>query len=98
MYSLDIEKIKFESITHGQLRVDLVIGIIKEFLEEFPNAEYSLVIGTDSHEITGSTFKNRDISLVTAILVHRRGFGGRYFWNKQRANNIHSLREKIYAE
>jgi len=35
---------------------------------------------------------------VTAILIHRKGFGGKYFWRKQEQKGIHSLREKIYAE
>lgn len=94
----DIENIRFESITHGQLSSDEVLQMIKDFLEENPKSEYSLVIGTDSHEITGSEQRNIKINLVTAILVHRRGFGGKYFWNRKYAGNIHSLREKIYAE
>lgn len=95
---MDIENIKFESITHGQISHEEVLQMIKEFLEENPNSEYSLVIGTDSHEINRTSLKNRKINLVTAILIHRRGFGGKYFWNRQYVSNIHSLREKIYAE
>lgn len=94
----DIENIKFESITYGELLINDVLEDIKAFLEEQPNEEYSLVIGTDSHEINGSTLNNRKINLVTAILVHRRGYGGRYFWTRKSISNIHSLREKIYAE
>ncbi len=94
----DIDNIKFESITHGQLTSDEVLQMIKDFLEEKPKSEYSLVIGTDSHEITGSNLKNKKINLVTAVLVHRRGYGGKYFWNRKSVENIHSLREKIYAE
>lgn len=94
----NIENIRFESITHGQLSTFEVIQMIKNFLEENPESEYSLVIGTDSHEITGSDLKNKKINLVTAVLVHRRGFGGKYFWNRNSVSNIHSLREKIYAE
>ena len=98
MDGIAIEEIKFENLTYGRLTTEEVLQIIKEFLEEKPNAEYSLVIGTDSHEKNGSTKTNKSISLVTAVLVHRRGFGGKYFWNKKHAANIHSLREKIYAE
>ncbi len=94
----NIENIRFESITHGQLSTSEVLQMIKDFLEENPESEYSLVIGTDSHEITGSDLRNRKINLVTAVLIHRRGFGGKYFWNRKYAGNIHSLREKIYAE
>jgi predicted RNase H-related nuclease YkuK (DUF458 family) len=88
----------YQSITHGQLKIDEVITFIKSFLEEEPNAEYSLVIGTDSHEKAGNGNGVKSISLVTAILVHRKGTGGKYFWKKFTVNNIHTLREKIYAE
>lgn len=101
---------EFNSISHGKLGVTGVLERIKDFLEEEPEAVYSLVIGTDSHERGKSTVKTEkplngrrtngvtEINLVTAVLVHRRGFGGKYFWIKKKQNNIHSLREKIYAE
>lgn len=85
------------SLTHGEIEVKESIRLIKDFLEEKPNAEYSLVIGTDSHERENNG-DSKTINLVTAILVHRRGFGGKYFWRRKYIPNIHSLREKIYAE
>lgn len=91
----------FQSLTHGELKIEGIIGKIKDFLEEDPNAEYSLVIGTDSHEKNNTEKQKngaKDINLVTAILIHRKGFGGKYFWRRQDVKNIHSLREKIYAE
>lgn len=98
MDTIDIDKVLFENITDGILKTDQVIGQIREFLEERPNAEYSLVIGTDSQEKLSLANGTKKINLVTAVLVHRRGFGGRYFWNRTYKNNIHTLREKIYAE
>lgn len=114
----------FQSVTHGPVELENVISIIKEFLEGKPEADYSLVIGTDSHEKnegngelklssnghsnghkTKSNGKNgysngnsKKINLVTAVLIHRKGFGGKYFWVRRETPNIHSLREKIYAE
>jgi len=88
----------FQSQTHGQLKTNEVINQIKFFLEEEPNAQYSLVIGTDSHEKQSAKNGSKDISLVTAILVHRKGFGGKYFWKRFNKTNIHTLREKIYSE
>jgi len=82
----------------GNVGIDEVIEDIKHFLEEQPDATYSLVIGTDSHEIENTEKKSKDINLVTAIVVYRKGFGGRYFWRRKKVGNIHSLREKIYAE
>lgn len=88
----------FQSQTHGQIKVSEVINQIKFFLEEEPNAQYSLVIGTDSHERASFKTGSKDINLVTAILVHRKGFGGKYFWKRFNAVSIHTLREKIYSE
>lgn len=85
------------SLTHGEINILKSIELIKDFLEERPNAEYSLVIGTDSHEKTNEG-NSKTINLVTAILVHRKGFGGKYFWRRRNLSNIHNLREKIYAE
>lgn len=85
------------SLTHGEIKIDESIWLIKKFLEEKPTAEYSLVIGTDSHERENNG-DSKTINLVTAILVHRKGFGGKYFWRRKNIPNIHSLREKIYAE
>lgn len=108
----------FQSATHGPVELDNIISIIKNFLEDDPHAQYSLVIGTDSHEkndredltkgnghSNGLTSYNKNgfkkakkINLVTAVLIHRKGFGGKYFWVRRETPNIHSLREKIYAE
>ena len=98
MDTSNISSIEFVSITFGKLNILEVLNEINEFLEEEPKATYSLIVGSDSHEISGYSLKNRKINLVTAILVHRKGYGGRYFWTRKYASNIHSLREKIYAE
>ena len=85
------------SLTHGEIKVTESVQLIKNFLEERPTAQYSLVIGTDSHErAANDNFKI--INLVTAVLVHRKGYGGKYFWKRKNVPNIHNLREKIYAE
>lgn len=88
---------QLNSLTHGEIEVAKSVELIKDFLEEKPSAEYSLVIGTDSHEKENNG-DSKTINLVTAVLVHRKGFGGKYFWRRKNVPNIHSLREKIYAE
>lgn len=88
----------YHSFTHGEIRIEEVIECIKKFLEDEPNAQYSLVIGADSQEKNSANNSHTSLNLVTAILVHRKGFGGKYFWKRQEVSNIHSLRDKIYAE
>ncbi|MBI2032965.1 MAG: ribonuclease H-like YkuK family protein [Candidatus Levybacteria bacterium] len=87
----------FHNTTHGDLSLGDVITKIKTFLGENPQAEYTLVIGTDSQEKIRET-NGKTINLITAIVVHRKGYGGTYFWKKGKPQKVHTLREKIYAE
>lgn len=86
----------FFSPTKGKLSREETIAAIINFLQEEPEASYSLVIGTDSqeHKINGES----EIDFVTAVVAHRRGYGGRYFWQKIKKYKIHNLRQKIYTE
>lgn len=87
----------FHSATHGNLTLLEVTHEIELFLSEQPNAEYALVIGSDSHEKVNDDNK-RIVNVVSAIVVHRKGTGGKYFWFQLPSQEVHSLREKIYAE
>lgn len=88
----------FNSTTHGELTLREVIEHIKHFLEEDSEAQYSLVVGTDSQERSVSGNGKKMVQLISAIVVHRKGFGGKYFWQRSTFLEVHSLREKIYAE
>jgi len=97
----DLNSLEFFSHTHGKTDVGKMINIIKDFIDEKSSDNYKLVIGTDSHEkkrIDDKDNPTREIALVTAVVLHRRGFGGKYFWLKQKPKQIHSLREKIKEE
>jgi len=87
----------FQSLTDGKVTITEIIQKIKLFLEENPKYSYNLVIGSDSHERQEMDGK-RYVQVVTAIVVHRIGFGGKYFWYKGKKNIVYSLREKIYSE
>src|SRR5258706_14272194 len=92
------DKTSFYSTTYGTLSIPEVLSAIKNFLERDPNASYSLVIGTDSHEKLDGASGKRHINLVTAIIVYRIAFGGQYFWKTETQGNVHSLRQRSYAE
>lgn len=77
----------FYSPTLGEVNFNQVISEIKTYLEDKPDLSYSLVIGTDSQ-----------VDFVTAVVVRRIGFGGRYFWCRRKLYNIRTLRDKIYTE
>jgi len=91
-----ISDVLFHSATHGEVDLSQIIVIIKTFLEEDPKSEYSLVIGTDSQERIDNSLKT--LNIISAIIVHRKGAGGKYFWQRKKVGTIHTLRQKIYAE
>jgi len=86
----------FNSPSLGKLNVEQMMTDLVTFMQEEPDFFYQLVIGTDSK--SGMPDGRTDIEFVTAVVIHRIGKGGRYFWQKQKIERIASLRDKIYTE
>ena len=77
--------------------MEKVISEIEDFINEEPRSFYRLVIGSDSQ--TKAINGKSEIDFVTAIVVHRRGRGARYFWKKEKKYvKVPVLRDKIYTE
>jgi predicted RNase H-related nuclease YkuK (DUF458 family) len=76
----------------GELTFDEVIATIVGGMEADPEASYEILIGTDSS--SGS----EQVDFVSAIVLHKIGKGGRYFWTRKRERKIHSFRQKIWRE
>lgn len=72
-----------------------VVRAIFEFIREEPKYEYRLVIGTDSRDLQVDPPLQ---VFVTALVVHRIGFGGRYFWRRTYLRESSDIRGKIYGE
>jgi len=71
-----------------------VTETIVTYMKAEPKYEYKITIGTDSE---GMADKRADF--VTAIVVHRVGNGGRYFWRRIVADKkFHTLRDRILHE
>ena len=68
----------FINPTEGKMSLDQVAREISKFIKKEPDFTYRLIIGSDSQEkrLNGKKFLN----LVAAIVIHRKGRGGRYFW------------------
>lgn len=58
-----------------------------------PEKKYVVTIGTDSELMAGG---NADF--VTAIVVHKVGNGGRYFWRQANIDKFFTLRDRIIRE
>ena len=66
---------------------------ILAFLAREPERTYHLVVGTDSQPHNGS-----GVDFVTAIVVHRVGAGGIYFWKRAVNKKVYVLRQRMYEE
>ncbi|HSX49120.1 MAG TPA: ribonuclease H-like YkuK family protein [Candidatus Saccharimonadales bacterium] len=93
---MDLSKNGFHSPTKGSVTLGKIIDEIAEFIDSDPKSFYSIVIGSDSQIKHNNGIKECDF--VTAIIVHRKGFGARYFWNKDKVKKAPVLRDKIYTE
>ena len=86
----------FISPTKGRMTIEDMVDELAGFMVEEQDYFYSLVIGTDSK--SGKPNSREEIGFVTAVVIHRKGKGGRYFWQKNKIKKIGSLRDKIYTE
>ncbi len=90
------EQETFISPTKGELLLEEVIGEIAGFIGEGPDLGYTLVIGTDSQVKRENGAQ--EVDFVTAVIIHRQGKGGGYFWRRIRDQRIYSLKQKILTE
>lgn len=84
---------QFNSPTYGSIDQAQVVSLMRDFVQQNTEREYRLIVGSDSlpgHD--GQAY------LVTAIVLHRVGNGGIYYWKRKLSNKIHTLRDRMYAE
>ena len=85
-------KNNFRNPTKGRMNLAKVAKEISDFIGQDFQSQYNLVVGTDSNGEKKTDF-------VTAIIIHRLGRGGRYFWKKTNGHEtFHTLRDRIYRE
>jgi predicted RNase H-related nuclease YkuK (DUF458 family) len=83
----------FQSPTYGELALEDVRKRIVSFVAEAPEETYHLVVGTDSQPHNG-----HGVDFVTAIVVHRVGHGGIYFWKRVVNKKKYVLRQRMFEE
>lgn len=76
-----------------RMTVDGVVRAITDFMKAEPQYRYKVTIGTDSELLAG-----KQADFVTAIVVHRVGNGGRYFWRRFELGKFHTLRDRMIKE
>jgi uncharacterized protein len=83
----------FQSETFGRSKLTDIRSHILKYIQDKPDFQYRLVIGTDSQP------KNSHATdFVVAIVVHRVGAGGIYFWQRIVKDKQYVLRQRIYQE
>ena len=85
----------FYSATFGELNLSGVVEKVGNYIHSEPKYKYRVIIGTDSQ---GHQNGIRFADFVSAIVVHRVGAGGVYFWQRERVEKVWSLKERIYEE
>ena len=76
----------------GEMTFPEVIHTLVGEMKAHPKDRFEILIGTDS----STTPKHLD--LVSAIVLHNIGRGGRYFWTRRRERQSPSLRQRIWRE
>ncbi len=86
--------LKFSSQTYGELRLSGMVSRIESYINEQPDMSHRLIIGTDSlpNAYSGVVY------FVSALVIHRIGRGGIYFWCRQKMSKIFELRPRIWQE
>ena len=82
---------EFVSPTSGVLSFDRMFAVIVDYINQGPGQTYNLIIGTDS-------FLNSSTLFVSAVIIHRVGHGGRYFYKKTPRRKIDNLKQRIFFE
>lgn len=84
----------FTASSGAQLTAQDVVEAMKRFMTEKDRYAYKITIGTDSEQLV-----DKRADFVTAIVIHRVGNGGIYFWRRiVGAQKFHTLRDRIYQE
>lgn len=84
----------FNSSFGLKLSIPELVRAMIDFMKADEKRNYKIVIGSDSEKNGGQT-----ADFVTAVVIHRVGNGGRYFWRRVVLNRkFHTLRDRILEE
>jgi hypothetical protein len=88
-----IQDFKFNTSYGLQIGIKDVANEIVSFMEQKKNSVYKIIVGSDSE-----IYEDKYAEFVTAIVVHRVGNGGRFFWRKEKLGKYYNLHDRIIEE
>ncbi|PIR06741.1 hypothetical protein COY65_00820 [Candidatus Jorgensenbacteria bacterium CG_4_10_14_0_8_um_filter_39_13] len=83
----------FNNSSGLKINTEEVVKEIIGFMKADLGSLYKIIIGTDS-----GLFADKSADFVTAVVIHRVGNGGRYFWRRIELKQFHTLRDRIIKE
>jgi hypothetical protein len=83
----------YQSPTYGKVDLEKLKEIVSNFMSGDKNAKYEIIVGTDSQKMEKNKY-----DFVSALIIHRVGWGGIYFWKRIVQDKKISLKERIYQE
>lgn len=83
----------FNSSLGIKFNIEQIGREVSRFMAEDKNRRYKVIIGSDS-----DGHSEKMIDFITAVVVHRVGHGGRYFWRRIELPRFHILRDRIIQE
>ncbi|KKP67159.1 MAG: hypothetical protein UR68_C0013G0029 [Candidatus Roizmanbacteria bacterium GW2011_GWA2_35_19] len=83
----------YQSPTYGKVNLEKLKNIVSKFMGADKSAKYEIIVGTDSQKIEKNKY-----DFVSALIIHRVGWGGIYFWKRIVQDRKISLKERIYQE
>lgn len=84
--------LEFNSPSYGRLDWRKTLAKMVEFMGADTQGSYEIIIGTDSEAQNGTC------DFVSALIVHKKGRGGIYFWSRLKRENLFSMRQRIWQE
>ncbi|MEK7149970.1 MAG: ribonuclease H-like YkuK family protein [Patescibacteria group bacterium] len=87
------ENKQFNDVLGKKLTMKDVVSEIIGFMKADSLRQYKLIIGSDSQRL-----EDKSADFVTAVVTHRVGNGGRYFWRRMSMGKFHTLRDRIIQE
>lgn len=82
----------FHSPSRGRVSFAEMVESILDVVGSEPDRPHRLIVGTDS------VLRQDHTMFVSAVLVHRVGRGGRYFYRRVRERAMNSLRQRMLHE
>ncbi len=79
------------SITYGEVSIEKMCQLIKDYISKDDSKRYRVTVGTDSqnHELT---------RVVVVIAIWKVGYGGIFFYDVRNVKKITNIRQKIFYE